>query len=122
MAVTAGTLFDSTLFAAETLALGADDGSLQGELGDLAAVDILKSDLVSMVDCASFGGATLAPHASEHATHATHAAKATTTTKELSKQILGGHATAASTTFQASLAILVVDASLLGVGQNLVGV
>lgn len=113
--VTACALLDGALLAADAGTLGADDGPLQRELGDLTAVDVLESDLVSVVNRAGLGRAT-APHAaSEHATHPAHAAEATTA-EELGEEVLSRHATAAGTTLEAGLAILVVDGSLLGVG------
>lgn len=85
--VTACTLADGTILSSETVALGADDGSLQGQLGNLASVDVLEGDLVGVVNGASLGRATVL-HATKHASHAAEA----TTAKELSKQILSSHA------------------------------
>lgn len=118
VAVTACAALDSAILATEALALGADDGALEGQLGDLAAVDVLERDLVSVVNGAGLGGS--AVHTT--AKHAAHAAE-TTTAEELGKQVLGSHAAAASTTaLEAGLAILVVDLSLLGIRENFVGV
>ena len=73
LAITASALLDSTLLATDTGALGANDGSLQGEFGHLATVDVLERHLVSVVNGASFGGAA-AVHttAAEHTAHAAH--------------------------------------------------
>ncbi|KUI53900.1 hypothetical protein VP1G_10625 [Cytospora mali] len=121
VSITASTFANSALLASATLALGADDGALKCQLRDLSAVDILERNLVGMVNCASLGRAPVWHTTAEHATQAT--AKATTTTKELSEQILSSHAAAAScATLQACLTILVVDLALLGVGQDFVGV
>lgn len=114
MAVTARALLNCTFLATETLALGADDRPLQSQLRDLAAVDILKGDLVSVVNGSGLGRTALV-HATEHAAKAT-AEAAATTTEELSEEVLGGHATtAAGAALKASLAILVVNLSLLGI-------
>lgn len=122
VAITASAALDSTLLAATALALGADDGTLESQLRDLSAVDILEGDLVSVVNRASLGGSAVRhAAATEHASKA--AAEAATGTEELSKQILSSHAaTTAGTAFETSLAILVVDSALLGIGKNFVGV
>lgn len=117
MTITARTPLNSTLLATVAIALGADDGPLQGQLGDLASVDILERDLVSVVNSSGLGRSTLV-HTTKHATEATSEAAAA---EELSKQVLGSH-TATGASFKTSLAILVVDLSLLGVGKDLVGV
>lgn len=88
--VTTGTLLDGAFLSSATLALRADDGPLEGQLRDLAAVDILERDLVGVVDGARLGRALLARATAATAKHAT---ESTATTKELRKQILGGHAT-----------------------------
>ena len=116
MAITARASLDGAVLATEAIALGADDGALKGQLRDLAAVDVLERHLVGVVDGARLGGTTVV-HAAEHATHASEAAAA----EELSEKVLGGHATAGTAAFKASLAILVVHLSLLGVGQDFVG-
>lgn len=115
-AIAACARLDGALLAATTLAARTDDGLLQGQLGDLAAVDIFQVNLVHVVNGASLLGASIA-----HAT-TEHAAEATTAAEELREQVLGVHTTGATTTFQTLLTILVVDLTLLGVGQNLVGV
>lgn len=117
--ITTRAALDGALLASTTLALGADDGALERKLGDLAAVDILQRDLVGVVDSARLGRATArGAAAAEHASEAAQAAA----TKELSKQVLGSHATAASSTVQTSLSHLVIGASLLGVAEDFVGV
>lgn len=120
LTITAGALLGSgTITTANTLALGANDGALESKLGDLAAVDVLEGDLVGVVDCPSLGGTTLTAHAT--AEHATHTAKTTAATEELSKEIFGSHTTAAaSATLETGLTILIVDRTLLGIGENLV--
>lgn len=120
-AVTVATraLLDGTLLAADTAALRADYGPLQSEFGNFAAVDILQGDLVCMMDRTSLGRAAVV-HASEHATHTAHATEAAAA-EELSKQVLGSHTTAGTATLEASLAILIVDLALIGVGKDFVG-
>lgn len=95
VAFATGAALDSALLSAATLALGANNRPLQGELRDLALVDILKRDFVCVVDGAGLGR-TAVLHSTEHATKATAEGAAT---KELSEQVLGGHATSAGTTF-----------------------
>lgn len=73
---------------------------------------------MGVVNGSSLGGATAWTAAAEHASHSTE----TTTAEELGKQILGGHATTAGAALKAGLTILVVDLSLLGIGENFVGV
>jgi hypothetical protein len=118
MAITARALLNSALLAAKSVALGADDGALQSQLGDLASVHILKRDLVSVVNGSGLGRAS----AVHTAKHAAETATETTTAEELGKEILSGHATAASTALEAGLAILIVKLSLLGIGENFVSV
>lgn len=71
VAITACTALDGALFASTTFALGADDGALQGQLGNLASVDVFERDLVGVVNGASLGRtaglATAAEHASKTA-------------------------------------------------------
>lgn len=85
--IAACALADGTVLSSEAVTLGADDGPLQGKLGNLASVDILEGDLVRVVNGTSLGRATVL-HTTEHASHATEAA----TAKELSKQVFSGHA------------------------------
>lgn len=113
LAVTPGAALDGALLAAEAGALGADDGPLEGQLGDLALVDVLEGDLVRVVDGARLGGAPV--HAA-----AEHAAETAAAAEELRKQVLGSHAAAASATLKTGLAILVVDLALLGIREDLV--
>lgn len=118
LTITASAPPDGTLLAATTVALGAEDGALESQLRDLAAVDILKGDVVGVVDSLGLRGGTLLVHAAEHT--AETAAEATTT-EELSEQVLGSHAaTGTSTTLKTGLAILVVDGAFLGVGKDFV--
>lgn len=121
VAVTAGAALNGAVLSTATFALGANDGALKGELGDLAPVDVLKGDLVSVVNGAGLGGTAVG-----HTTAAEHAAEATAeaaTAEELSEQVLSSHTTTtASTTLKTGLAILVVDLTLLGIGKDLVGV
>lgn len=85
-------LAHGTLFSTTTVTCRADDRFLQGQLGNLASVDILQADLVHMVDCPSLLG-TLIPHTTEHATERT-----TTTAEELSEEVLCTHAAGCGTT------------------------
>lgn len=114
--IAARALLDGAVLATAALTAGTNDRLLEGQLGDLTAVDILQVDLVHMVDGASLLGAGVA-----HAT-AEHPAERTATAEELGEQILGVHTTAGTAAFQTLLTILVVDLTLLGVGKNLVGV
>lgn len=114
--VTARALLDGTVFATTALAAGTDDGLLQGQLGDLAAVDVLQVNLVHMVNGASLLGTGIAHATTEHSTESTAAAE------ELREQVLGVHTTTGTAALQTLLTILVVDLALLGVGKNLVGV
>lgn len=117
MAVTAGTPLDGTLLAADAFALRADDGALQSQLRDLAAVDVLQRNLVGVMNGPRLGGSAVV-HAAEHTAHASKA----TTAEKLREQVLGSHATAARTSLEAGLAILVVQLSLLGIREDLVRV
>lgn len=118
VAVTTSAFLDRAFLSTTTLALGANDGTLERQLGDLAAVDILERNLVSVMDCAGFGGALVA-HATAAAEHASESAAAA---KELGKQVLSGHATtAAGSAIQASLTHLIIDTALLGIGKDFVG-
>lgn len=108
--ITARAALDSALLATKTLALGADDGPLKSELRDLAAVDVLEGDLVSVVDGSGLGRATVHAAASKHAAKTSSKAASA---EELGKQVLGGHATTAGTALEAGLAILIIDLALL---------
>lgn len=111
VAVAPGTLLDGTLLPATPITLRADDGLLQGELGDLASVDILQRDLVNVVDGAGLGRATLL-----HTTTTKHAAESRAAPKELREEVLGVHPASTTTAaLQALLAILVIDLALLRV-------
>ena len=112
----AGALAHCTLLSTTTVTSRADDRLLQSQLGNLASVDVLQADLVHMVDCPGLLGA-LVPHATEHAAEGTAAAA-----EELREQVLCAHSSGrGTTTFQTLLTILVVNLSLLGIGQNLIG-
>jgi len=119
-AIAAGALLNGAVLATDAVALGADDGFLECELGYLAAVDILERDFVDVADCAGFLGALFASAA--HAA-AEHAAKGTAAAaEELREQILGCHAATSShaALLKAFLAILVVYLALLRVRENFV--
>ncbi len=111
---------DSAFLATAALALGADDGSLQSQLGDLSLVDVFQRNLVGVVDGSCLGRAAVL-HAAEHATQ-TAAKAAAAASEELSEEIFGSHATTSGSTFKACLAILVVYRALLGVGKDFIGV
>lgn len=114
--IAARALANSTILSSKAVALGADDGSLQCKLGDLATVDILERNLVGVVDGASLRRSTVL-HAAKHATHSAKA----TTAEELGKQIFSSHAASATgTTLETGFTILIVDLTLLGVGKDLV--
>lgn len=114
VAITARAALHRALLSTATLALRADDGALQSQLGDLAAVNVLERDLVGVVDGARLRRARIAHAAAEHAAETAAAAK------ELGEEVLGSHATAAAAALQARLSHLVVQTSLLGIGQNFV--
>lgn len=115
-AIAACARLDGAILTATTFAAGTDDGLLQGQLRDLATVDIFQVNLMHVVNGASLLRASVAHATAEHATEAAAAAE------ELREQVLGVHTTGAATTFQTLLTILVVDLTLLRVRQNLVGV
>ena len=58
-----------------------------------------------------------------HATHSTtkHAAKGTAPAEELCEKVLGVHPTTGTALFQPFFSILIVQLTLLGVGQDLIG-
>jgi hypothetical protein len=119
MAVAARAFPNSAFLAAATLAFGTDDGPLQSQLGHLSAVDVLEGNLVNVVDGLGLRGSAGLVHAAKHATETAAEAGAA---EELGEEILSRHtAAAASPTFQAGFAILIVYLALLGVGKNLVG-
>jgi hypothetical protein len=90
---------------------------LKSELRDLTAVDIFQGDLVGVVNGSGLGGAAVHTASAKHTAHTTE----TTTSEELSKQVLGGHATTSGTALETGLTILIVNLSLLGIGEDLVG-
>jgi hypothetical protein len=115
VAVAARTPTDSSFLASNAVALGANDGTLQCQLRDLALVDIFQRHLVNMVDCTCFRGAALL-HAAKHSAETAAEAAAT---EELGEEILGCH-TAAGSAFEALLAILVIKSALLGIREDFV--
>lgn len=115
MAIAARAGLDGAGLAASSLALGADDGALEGQLRNLAAVDVLERYLVSMVNGARLGRSAIV-HASKHTAHAAEA----TAAEELRKQVLGGHAATTGSALQTGLTVLIVNLSLLRVRQNFV--
>jgi hypothetical protein len=119
MAVARHALPDGALLTTATLALGADDGALERQLGDLAAVHILEGNLVDVVNGLGLGWAALGVHAAEHA-----AETAAHTAEESAEEVLSRHATpgAGRAAFKAGLAKLVIYLALLGVGEDLIGV
>lgn len=118
VAITAHALLDGAFLSATTFTLGANDGTLKRQLGDLATVDVLERNLVGVVDCASLGRSLVA-HTAAAAKHASEGAAAA---KELSKQIFSSHAAAtASSAIQTSLTHLIVSSALLGIGKDFVG-
>jgi hypothetical protein len=114
-AVTASALLNSTVLAADSVALGADDGFLKSELGNLAAVDVLERYLVDVGNGSCLLGALFASSTHATAEHATKGAAAAA--EELRKQVFSRHATASShaTLLEAFLAILVIYLALLRV-------
>ena len=115
LTITASALLDSTLLSTSAIALGADDGLLQSELGDLSLVDIFQGDLHDVVNGASFWWAAWLSAAES-------TKWSTATAEELGEEILSVHATSHSwaAVLESSLAILVVDLTLLCIGKNLV--
>lgn len=71
-----------------------------------------------MVDGAGLLGTGITHATAEHPTERT----TTAATEELREEVLGVHTTAATTTLETFFTELVIDATLLGVGQNFVGV
>ena len=117
-AIAASALLNSTLLAADAVALGTNDRLLECELRDLAAVDVLERDLVSVGDGARLLRTLLTHTAAEHASKG---AAAAATAEELCEQVLGGHATTAHTALLKTLfTILVVELSFLRVRENFV--
>ncbi len=117
VAVTSGAAADGALLASTAFALGADDRPLQSQFGSLTTVDVLERDLHFMSNGLSLGGSTVL-HAAEHASQPP---AETAPAEELGEQVLGSHAGAAAA-FQASLAILIVDLTLIRIGKDLVGI
>lgn len=118
--VAASTLLDSTLLTTAAITATADNGLLECQLGHLALIDVLKVDLVNVVDCAGLLWAGVTHATAEHSTEGTAAAAAAA--EELREQVLGVHATTAAAMLQALLTELVIQLTLLGVGKALVGV
>lgn len=69
---------------------------------------------MNVVDGTSLLGALVTHATTEHATETTAAAE------ELSKEVLGAHATASTAMLKTLLTELVVEATLLGIGEGLV--
>jgi hypothetical protein len=114
LAVAARASLYGTSLAAAAIAVGADDGLLQGQLRDLAVVDVLEGYLVDVVNGAGFLGARVAHAAAEHASEATPS-------EELGEEIFGAHSAGSALLRQALFAILVVDGALLRIRQDFVG-
>jgi hypothetical protein len=105
LTVAACALLDSALLTTATITLGAQDGLLQSELGDLALVHVLERDLVDVVNGAGLLGAGLTTHATtEHAAETTTAAA-----EELREEVLGVHATAHTALLDTLFTILIVE-------------
>jgi len=107
LTVAACACLDGALLTTATIALGAQDGLLQGELRDLALVHVLERDLVDVVNGAGLLGAritTTAHAAAEHSAEATTAAA-----EELREEILGVHATAHAALLDSFFTILIVE-------------
>lgn len=115
LAITASALLDSTLLSTSAVALGADDGLLQSELGDLSLIDIFQGDLHDVVNGASLRWAAWLSAAES-------AKWSTATAEELGEEILSVHATSHSwaAVLESGLTILVVDLAFLCIGKNLV--
>jgi hypothetical protein len=92
-AIAARTLLDGAFFTTSAFALGANDGFLEGELGNLSAVDVLERDFVDVGDCAGLLWASIAHSAAEHASE-----WASASSKELCEKVLCGHAASAHST------------------------
>lgn len=106
---------DGAFLTAAAITARANDRLLQSQLGDLAAVDILEVDLMHVVNSTGLLGTRVTHTTAEHATETAAAAE------ELSKEILGTHSSSAGTTFETLLTELVVDLTLLRIGQDFVG-
>jgi hypothetical protein len=109
--VAARALLDRSLLTTAAITATADDGLLEGQLGYLTLVDILKGNLVHVVDCSGLLWAGVTHATSEHSTEGAAAAAA----EELREQIFRIHATAAAAVLQAFLAELIIQLTLLGV-------
>jgi hypothetical protein len=107
--IAARACLDSAFLASAAITSWANDGFLQGQLRDLAAVDVFKRDLMDVVDCASLFRAGVSHPTTEHA------AECAATAKELRKQVFGIHAAGTASLFKTLLAILIVHLSLLGI-------
>ena len=110
LTVAACACLDGALLTTATITLGAQDGLLQGELGDLALVHVLERDLVDVVNGAGLfrAGITTTTHAAaEHAAEATTAAA-----EELREEILGVHAAAHAALLDSLFTILIVELAL----------
>jgi hypothetical protein len=116
--VAARALLDSTLLTAAAITATTDNGLLECKLGHLTLVDILEGNLVHVVDCSGLLWAGVTHATSEHSTEGTAAAAA----EELREQILGVHTTATTTMLQTFLTKLIIELTLLGVGETLVSV
>jgi hypothetical protein len=116
--VAARALLDSSFLTAAAITATADNGLLECQLGDLALIDILEVNLVHVVDCPGLLGALFTHATAEHAAEGTAAAAA----EELREQVLSVHAAATAAMLQAFLTELVIQLTLLRIGENLVGV
>lgn len=117
LTLTGSTGLDSALLAALTVTLGTQHCSCQGQLGNFTLVQVSEGGLESVHDIAgALGARGLA--AAKHAAHTAHAAHAS---KEVRKDVIGVAAHAASAAGQALGTILVVNLTLLAVGEDLVG-
>lgn len=115
--IAAGTRLDGAFLTTAALAARANDGLLQRQLRDLAAVDVLQVDLVNVVDGTGLLRASV-PH-----TTAEHAAKRTTAAaEELREEILSAHSTTGATALETFFTELIIDGALVRIRQNLVGV
>lgn len=117
LTLTGSTGLDSALLAALTITLGTQHCSCQGKLGNFTLVQVSESGLESVHDITGALGARRLP-AAKHAAHTAHASHAS---KEVGEDVVGVTAHAASTAGQALGSVLIVNLTLLAVGEDLVG-
>lgn len=113
LTVASATCLDSTLLTTSTIALLAENVLLKSKLGDLTSVELFKRDLDTVNEILALARTTRASTSTTEET-------ATSATEELGEEILGVHATAHSSTFEALFAKSVIEVTLVCVGEDFV--